>query len=56
MPQVLTYADFIRCFNLKNASTGLYLNTGYRLVGFYQSGNLILGLGYLALNKSQNYW
>ena len=34
-------------FNLKTRLYhGLYLNTGYRLVDFSKSGNLMRGLGY----------
>lgn len=38
---------FYQTFNLKTRLWGgLYLNTGYRLVDFSKSGNLMLGLGY----------
>lgn len=38
---------FYQTFNLKTRLwRGLYLNTGYRLVDFSKSGNLMLGLGY----------
>ncbi len=38
---------FYQMFNLKTRLYhGLYLNTGYRLVDFSKSGNLMLGLGY----------